>query len=79
MTLLTNEQMPSILNDPFKKVSIKAIRVHYSESSFTKGKWLASGTVSFKNGNTSGEQEFKGTDFNDVVIQIKQFIGNLDK
>jgi len=77
MIQIGTEQMPSILKDPFSKVLIKAIRVHYNESSFTEGKWYATGTVSFKNGDTSGEQAFEGTDFNDVVSKIKNFVESI--
>jgi len=74
MIQITNEPLPSILKDPFSKISINAVRVHYVESSFTEGMWRAYGTVSFKNGNTSGEQAFEGIDFNEIVNQIKIFI-----
>jgi hypothetical protein len=68
-----NESLPSIINDPFNKKSIVAIHVFYQDY-WDSGKWEASGTVKFKNGDTSGEQKFKGKTFDEVVSAIKIFI-----
>lgn len=65
--------MPSVLNDPFKKICITGIHVAYRES-FRK--WHATGWVEFENGATKGEQRFTGETFDDVVQQIKSFINN---
>jgi hypothetical protein len=72
-----NEKLPSIICDPFCKVKVEAIRVHYTKSSFS-GKWSCSGTVEFKNNNTSGEQRFEGATFDEVVLKIKAMLDNLE-
>lgn len=77
-TKIGNEKMPSILKDPFKKNSVTKIFVHFSQSLFDKTKWSSTGYVNFSNGNTKGEQEFKGETFDDVVLQIKAFLNTLD-
>jgi hypothetical protein len=49
-----NESLPSVINNPFQKNKITHIHVWCGEKLFDKGKWDASGTVKFKNGNTEG-------------------------
>ena len=66
-----NEQLPSVLNNPFCKNSIKRISVSFAE--YSSG-WTAYGTVEFQNGNTKGEQKLTGQTFDDVVLQIKALI-----
>jgi hypothetical protein len=41
-------------------------------------KWTARGTVEFKNGLTSGKQTFEAETFDEVVIQIKNFLKELE-
>ncbi len=71
-----NESMPSVLNDPFNKTSVKSIWVNYSEYG---GKWSANGSVEFKNGSTEGKQKFDGETFDEVVLKMKAFINELNK
>jgi hypothetical protein len=71
---LGEEQMPSITNNPFKKSSIISINVDYSQSLFDHDKWSAYGNIKFKNGNTEGNQKFRGDSFDNVVAQIKNYI-----
>lgn len=68
------EKLPSILKDPFNKNAVKRIYVSFSEYS---GTWSANGSVEFQNGNTKGEQKFTGQTFDDVVLQIKSLINEL--
>ena len=68
-----NEKIPSIISDPFSKKCITSISVIYQDF-WGDGKWRASGTVAFKNGDTKGEQKFKGNTFDEVVAGIKLFI-----
>jgi hypothetical protein len=70
-----NEKMPSILKNPFQKNCVTEIRVSYYE--FMR-KWSARGTVEFKNGLTKGEQKFEAETFDEVVIQIKNFLKELE-
>jgi hypothetical protein len=66
--------MPTVLKDPFSKTKITSVWVDYSPSLFSPYNWSASGSVSFKNGDTKGEQKFKGESFDEVVAKIKAFI-----
>lgn len=67
----------SVIQDPFKKTMVTHIHVHAIKG-FLGGKWTFSGSVKFENGNTKGEQEFKGENFDDVVLKIKAMIDNLE-
>lgn len=67
-------QKLSIIKDPFNKTQITTIFVHASS---WYNKWTFTGTVKFTNGNTSGEQSFTGSSFDDVVLQIKAMIDNM--
>jgi hypothetical protein len=71
-----NQSLPSIIKDPFNKNKIYNIEVSFSDWSMNGG-WKAEGTVRFANGNTKGQQNFKGQSFDDVVAQIKTMIENL--
>ena len=71
---LGKEKMPSILKDPFNKNSVQRIYVSFSQYS---NSWSANGSVKFQNGNTEGEQKFTGQTFDDVVLQIKSFVNEL--
>lgn len=71
-----NEKMLSILKDPFKKSCIKKIYVTYREKTFSDG-WVAEGSVKFSNGKTTGEQDFEGDSFDEVVMKIKNFINEV--
>ena len=68
------EKLPSIVKDPFNKNAVKRIYVSFSEFC---GSWSANGSVEFQNGNTKGEQKFTGQTFDDVVLQIKSLINEL--
>ena len=69
-------KLPSVIKDPFIKNKVKRINVTYQDF-WDDGKWAASGTVSFKNGDTAGEHNFKGETFDEVVMQIKIMLDNL--
>ena len=70
------EKMLDVLKDPFKKGSIISIRTNASQSLFNKT-WTFSGIVEFKNGDTTGEQRFKGDSFDDVILKMKTFFESL--
>ena len=70
------ESLPSGLNNPFNKQNIESIYVSFRRGILT-GKWNAYGSIEFKNGNTSGEQKFEGETFDEVVVKIKAFLGEL--
>jgi hypothetical protein len=67
---------PTIIN-PFSRKSIVSLYVSVDMIN-RRGKdvWIARGVVDFKEGNTSGRQSFQGDSFDEVVLQIKNFINN---
>lgn len=65
----------SIHKDPFKKSCLTRVST-FSHS--VSGTWYFTGCVEFTNGNTTGEQKFKGSSFDDVLIQIKAFLETLE-
>lgn len=72
-----NEKLPSIVKDPFKKNCVTRISITYEEGLFDNTKWSANGWVYFKNGNSKGQQDFKGENFDSVVLQVKAFLNTL--
>jgi hypothetical protein len=70
-----NESVPSITKNPFSKQCITRLYVNYSKNLFSET-WYASGCVEFKNGETKGEQNFKGANFDDVALQMKNYINS---
>ena len=72
-----NEKLLSIINDPFSKIHVTSVYVHFSKSLFSE-KWNCVGSVDFKNGNTKGEQRFEGAHFDEVAEKIREFIKTLN-
>jgi len=68
-------KMPSIINNPFNKISVKDITVYTRQS--WSGNWYAKGSVEFENNNTTAVQSFEGKDFDEVVLKIKAFLEEL--
>jgi hypothetical protein len=68
-------QLPAVINFPFKKEHVNYISINMWVS--PNGKNTASGYVDFKNGNTSGRQDFTGDDIDIVALKIKAFINQL--
>lgn len=66
----------STLTNPFAKTSITQISVHYTKRTYGDRSWYGWGYVDFNNGNTSGRVDFKGDTFDEVAIQVKNFIEN---
>lgn len=75
MGSIGNEQLPSAINNPFSKNKVTRISVSFAEYF---GNWKAYGQLVFENGNTKGEQKFIGETFDDVVLQIKACLDNLN-
>lgn len=71
-----NQKLPSIIKDPFEKNSIEGVSVRLFKG--WNGEWRASGNVNFKNGNTEGTQNFKAQTFDEVVVQIKSLLQELN-
>lgn len=78
MNYLGNYQefTPSVINDPFKQNCIERIKITMRKKLFSR-ELAFEGQVDFKNGNTSGSQEFEGTDLYDVFKKVAMFCTNL--
>ena len=69
----------SILNNPFKKECVTDILIKFSTGSFSGEKYWY-GYVEFKNGGTSGRQDFKNyqsDEFKRLVLDIENFVKSL--
>ena len=69
--------LPAELNDPFNSDCITDISIRTFKQRWDPI-WCTYGTVEFKKENTTGKQEFKGTDLVDVLKQIYTFVNNLE-
>jgi hypothetical protein len=67
----------TIIN-PFNRDNIISLHVNVTQVVKRLGKieWVCYGVVKFKKGNTTGEQRFEGSSFDEVVLLIKNFINN---
>ena len=65
-------------NNPFKKQCIERISIFcYPQSKYTEKDELWSGDIKFKNHNTTGEQNFKAGNINDLLSKMKIFAESL--
>ena len=69
---LGDTKLPSIINDPFAKNRVTAIRLHYYPQ-----RGNCNGSVEFENGATKGEQNFNGSSFDEVVLKMKAMLENM--
>lgn len=74
---LGNQKLPSIISDPFNKASITRVYLNYQVPLFGD-QWKCNGSVDFKSNNTRGTQQFEADTFDEVVIQIREFIKTLE-
>jgi len=65
-----------IIKNPFEFQNIEEIHIH-SVKSWVSNKFLHFGSVCFSNGNTKGEQKFKGDNLSDVFTQVYNFCNQL--
>lgn len=65
----------SIIKDPFSKRCIRSIHMFCFPKHNTL-EWSAS--IEFQNGLTEGKQNFKGRDFEDITLQMKSFMEQLN-
>lgn len=68
----------SEIKNPFLSECITEITMYAWKSDFS-GKVSVRGSVSFKNGNTSGKQEFTANSLPDLFFKIIEFCKNLEK
>ncbi len=71
------KSLPSELNDPFNSSKIHAMHMHWNKPwrEGLEGEWTAS--ISFRNGNTRGEQHFEEADLGTLVQKMENFIQRL--
>jgi hypothetical protein len=74
---LDGDSIPGILNFPFNKECVTAVRMHYTHNSFTN-EWRARGTVEFKKGNTEGTQRIEEKSIGDFLRVAQEFISELE-
>ena len=74
---IKGEALPDVIKNPFMASCITGVRISYSPEIFHPETWECYGWVEFKNGETKGEQSFRGETFDEVVVQIKACINNL--
>lgn len=71
------DQFISDFKDPFKMDKIEKIHIWIMRGIFNSNTILFQADVSFKNGNTSGKQEFEAEDFQSLVLKVQSFINGL--
>lgn len=76
MTQDLKDSAASVLNDPFSKNCMVGLST-YCNIGFD-GKWSYTGRVTFKNGDTEGEQKFKGDSLNALLIKMQAFVETLE-
>ncbi len=65
--------LPNPFQNPFNKNCITSVRMYYYKEHHNQ----FSATVEFINNNTTGEQNFEGTNFYDLAEKIDAFINLL--
>lgn len=66
----------SVLNDPFSKNNMIGLSTYCSVG--YNGEWSYRGTVNFKNGDTEGEQSFKGESLSGLLTKMQAFVETLE-
>lgn len=69
-------ELPSEIKNPFSMENVEEIHLHCTKKWFGDG-FNIWGTIQFKNGNTTGKQEFKGDSLGDVFMKIHKFCEKL--
>lgn len=66
------KNLPTEFKNPFNSQKIEAVRMHiYPKDNDIRA------TIEFKNGNTKGEQSFRGSDFNEIMRRMQAFVNSL--
>lgn len=66
----------SVLKDPFLKNKITEVCTFMFHLNTTKP--VIMGHIKFQNGNTNGQQDFTGNDFEELVDKMDAFVKTLD-
>ena len=72
------EETLTDFKDPFSKNKVERINIFIYKGMFDENKLVHSATVKFKDGNTSGAQDFQANSFAELINKINSFIKNLD-
>lgn len=65
--------------NPFQKGSIEKVWINIRRKNYSPGGDIVfEASISFKNGDTKGEQDIKGETFSDLIGKINAFIKSLD-
>lgn len=67
----------SIVKDPFNAQSMVMLSIYCGKSLFG-GAWSYNATVGFQNGDTKGEQKFKGDSLKSVLLKVETFVAELE-
>ena len=78
MTQDLKDSAASVLNDPFSKNSMIGLST-YSHRDLFNGEWRYRGKVSFKNGDTEGEQNFTAESLNGLLTKMQAFVLTLEE
>lgn len=76
MNLLENKNKPTLHVDPFKKDKVEHIYLRYTKF-WHNDPFTWKGEIAFKNGNTSGKQEFEEKDLPTITNKMQQFLDSL--
>lgn len=76
MTQDLKDSAASVLNDPFNKNCMVGLSTYCSTD--YRGQWSYTGRVTFKNGDTEGEQKFKAESLNALLVKMQAFVETLD-
>lgn len=68
----------SVIKDPFTKDCVTAFRTSCHKSWVYPYRWVYKGHVEFKNGNTSGQQDFEAEDYKSLLIKMEAFMNQLE-
>ena len=68
---------PTIVKMPFKGECIESIHIHANRSWSNPNKFIITGSVKFKNGNTTGTQEFEARNLSELFMEIQKFCSTL--
>lgn len=75
--LESQNNLPDCIKNPFSTENIITVTMLGMKSCFTK-EFSYSGWVEFKNGNTTGRQEFKASSFGELYMMIYKFCEQLE-
>lgn len=70
---LFGKTLPTDIQNPFLKECITYVSITARTHLFDENEWIFEGVVKFKQGNTSGEQRFKGDNLADVYMRVMNF------